>query len=154
MSENPYSSPASEIEVKENLPPRPVRGITIGVLVDLVGSVIVGLVSGFTYAFFLASQGVAPDKIQATLENVDPLSLYGGLNVFLGLSVSCLGGFYCAKISRARNYLYPGIMAAVMTVIVAALSWGSLGDTVHLALSALTVVAILLGARFHIKSKQ
>lgn len=153
MSDNPYSPPNSELEVKEILPPRPVFGITMGILIDLGGTMLLGVASGFIYAAFLASEGMPLEEIEALLGSYDPMSLYGIVNVFLGLFMSYVGGLYCAKISRATSYLYPGIMAAILTALMSAVAWGSMDDLLFVILSAMSVLAIFCGARSHLKRR-
>lgn len=154
MSTDPYKAPDADLEIVEDLPPRPVRGIVSGLIIDFAGTFLLAFVASIIYGFILALRGVPISQLEASLTNTAPTSLYGIILVFLGLFISYVAGFYGAKISRARDYLYPGIQASISVVLGSILSWSTTGLLVLVFLNILGVVAVLLGARTYLKRNQ
>jgi len=153
MPTDPYKAPDADLEVVEDLPPRPVRGIVFGLIIDFVGTFLLAFLASVIYAFVLAASGVPVSELEASMTNTGPTSLYGIVLTLLGLSMSYVAGFYCTKISRARNYRYPGIMAGISVVLGTLLSWGTTGILMLLVLNILGVSFVLLGARTYLRRK-
>lgn len=153
MTTDPYKPPDSDLDVPETLPPRPVRGILIGLVIDLGGTILLVFISSIIYGVVLASGGASQSEIESSITNMGPDSIFGIVNTILGLLMSFIGGFYCARIARAKDYLYPGIMAAILFLLSIILGWGTMSLILLVSLSMASVVAIMLGARIHLAQK-
>ena len=153
MSTNPYKKPDSNLETHEELPSRPVRGIILGLVIDLGGTIVLVIISTIIYSFVLVSGGASQGEIESLTKGFEPTSTFGMINIILGLFMSFIGGMYCAKIARSKNYLYPGIMASISFVISIVSAWGTVANYLLMILSTTTVVAVLLGARMHLRQK-
>ena len=147
MSTDPYKAPDADLEIVEDLPPRPVLGIVSGIIIDFAGTFLIAIVASMIYGIILAGRGVPVSELEAAISNTGMTSLYGIILTTLGLLMSYVAGFYCAKISRAKNYLYPGIMASISVVLGSIISWSTTGILMLVILNASGVIAVLLGAR-------
>ncbi len=153
MPTDPYKAPDADLEVAEDLPPRPVLGIVCGLIIDIAGTFFIAFIASLVYGFILAARGLPVSELEASMTNIEPSSLFGIVLTSLGLFMSYVAGFYCAKISRARGYLYPGIMASISVVYGSIISWSTLELLMLVILNILGVTAVLLGARTWLKRK-
>jgi len=151
MATDPYKAPDAELEIDRDLPPRPVRGIAFGLIIDIGGTILVTFIATIIYGFLLISGGASQTEIQNLVSNMGPTTLFGFINAVLGTLMSFVGGFYCAKISRARNYRYPGIMASISVVLGLVFGWNTMGIMLLVVFSMTTAAAVLLGARTWLK---
>jgi len=117
MSENPYRPPDSNLSPADSGPTRPVLGVVSGFIIDVGGTVVVTMLLAVVYSVLLASRGLDPEEIQATISATGRWSVYGlGLGA-AGLAMSFLGGYSCSRIARARD-LRPGLVLAALTALV------------------------------------
>jgi hypothetical protein len=147
MPHNPYEMPRSDVQQNEALPVRPVRGILIGLLIDLGGSILAVTAITFAYAIYIGTRGASASEIEGALTSTDPTSVLGAMHTLAGLGMSYLAGFYCLRISRGTNLRYPLVLAAIVLVLTisAGVAWNLMDLLTLLGLSALTVGATLLG---------
>ena len=120
MTENVYKTPESNVNVKAKKEPRPVKAIIITVLIDIVGTIIVTLIAGIAYGVILAMQGTPPEEIKQLSENMDSLGIFSITASTLGLIVSVIAGYACARISVQnvyRNALIAGIIISVISLL-------------------------------------
>ena len=89
------------------------KAVFLGLVVDIVGTVVVGLVLGALLGMYLISQGVAPDELSAQLE--DPGYIVPGLVV--GLSVTVLGGFIAGRVAGRSEVLHGGLVGMLGVVL-------------------------------------
>lgn len=142
----PYSPPEAPVKDVGHGRPRPVKGIVMGTLTDLGGSILMSITLSIVVSIWLASQGMSPEQIKTTLENTSPTSALSLLAAALGIGFSILGGFVCATYARKDIYGCALIMALVVSVIGYLLG----GNRQSLAMSALMVLitfaAVVFGA--------
>lgn len=147
MSERqPYSPPESPVKDFGQQRPQPVKGIALGTLADLGGSILMSITLSIIFSIQLASQGMSPEEIKATLSSLSPTSGLSLIAGALGAGFSVLGGYVCATYARKDIYGCAVIMALIVNVIGFLLG----GDHQSLAMSvlmvAITFVAVLFGA--------
>ncbi len=147
MSENPYETPDSNLGGSELREPRPVRGIVLGLVADLGGTTVCGVVLALIYGVVLAAQGMNGEDVQQTLSNIDIYSLYGAVSTLLGLAMSCLGGYVCIKVSNGTNLTNPIVLGAITFLIAVLLAWDAYDLIEFMALSVVSFLATLWGAR-------
>lgn len=95
----------------------PVKAVIYGVLVDVGGSVVAGLVLAIGYAIVLAASGTGADEIQRMLSEPQPASWPSVLGFVLGCACSLLGGYVCARVAALGEMKPVGVVAAVSGVV-------------------------------------
>jgi len=147
MSNNPYVAPQSHVQQHEDLPVRPVKGIVIGLLIDLGGSILAVALISFAYATYIGSQGASASEIESAMTSTDLFSPLGLMNTVAGMAMSYLAGFYCLRISRGTNLRYPLILAAIVLALGlgVGLAWETTNVFLLLSLAALGFGATLFG---------
>ncbi len=150
MSENPYEAPESNLDVPESPLQRPIRGIVLGFVTDIGGTLLCSVVLAFVYATVLASQGMNAENIQQTLSSIDLFSFYGVVSTLLGLAMSCLGGYVCIRVSNGVDLTNPIVLGVITVVFAVLVAWGAYGLYEFVALSFVSFLATLWGGRMAI----
>ena len=155
MSHNPYETPRSDLQQNETLPVRPVRGILIGLLIDLGGSILAATAISFAYAIYIGTQGASASEIESAFTNTDPSSALGAMHTVAGLGMSYLAGFVCLRISRGTNLRYPMVLALILLVLTVGtgVAWNLMDLFTLLALSALSFGSTLLGGAVALQAR-
>jgi hypothetical protein len=146
MDQNRYQPPRARLNLRNREPGSIPRAVAIGALIDIGGTFLGSFAIAMGYAMILGAQGQSEDAIRRALETVDPWSFYGLLLLGMGLGMSALAGYRCALIANRANYLAPGILSVVSVTSGALMSGGQAEQRELLIFSALTVIAILVGA--------
>ena len=154
MSADPFKPPDSDISIDEVLPPRPVLGITAGFLVDTGGTIAGSFIVMLVYGIVLGATGGTAADIERFVANYDPYSLIGFILVFVGLAMSYLAGYVCARVSRARDLKYPAVLATISFVTGTLAGWDEEHIVMLLLLGVVGFVAILIGARRQILKRR
>jgi hypothetical protein len=94
-------------------PGSPLKAVVFGVLVDVGGSIVVGVFLVIGYSITLASSGASAEEIERLLAEASPTSWFSILGFLLGCATSFLGGYVCARIAGAAETKWVGIVAAV-----------------------------------------
>ncbi len=155
--EYPYQPPKSDVGAGEDLDRRgsPLKGVALGAVVDIAGTVFFGLILGVAYGIYLATSGLSPEELQAAALQVNENWVMMALSTGIGAVFSVLGGYICASIINYSEYKYAAILAVVVVIIGKVMSAGSaLSIAQHLSLIAITIGCIYLGAFLHVKAKR
>lgn len=153
MTENIYKTPQADLETKSDIKGSPVKAILLATVVDIVGTVLVGITLTFIYSFMLASKGVKQEEILSKLQNLDlysPLSITG---IVLGAGITVYAGYLCAK---KVNYLeYKWILIfCIISVLIGLVMGGSRYSAAEMfALNGLSIASAYLGAWLHVRKK-
>jgi hypothetical protein len=81
MNEFTDRPPEPDVEKMNFKKGSPVKAITIGVVVDIGGSLVLGIILVMIYSVLLASEGLSPEEIEYQLINLDPHSTFS-FNIF------------------------------------------------------------------------
>lgn len=150
MDADIYKPPQAQLADQPAEPGSLTIAVVVGVVVDLIGTLVIGVVLSISLGVYLASQGNSPEEIQHALENLSPTSPVSLLAGALGCLVSVGAGYWCAAISRRRDYRAPVIMAAIMTVVGFFLG-GEHAPWVHAIMAALSAASVLAGAWLYVR---
>ena len=77
----------------------PVKGMALGVAVDLGGSLLASFLLFFVWAVWLGASGVEPEAITQQMADADPLSAVSLIGYVLGGGFSWFGGYICARVA-------------------------------------------------------
>lgn len=151
--ENPrFKSRRPKLVERRYQPGSLVKAVSIGALIDLLGSAVVGLAFGIVYSSVLVAQGFSQDAIKKTLESLTP---WAGLGLFasaLTLPVAVFAGYKTAVIANRASYLAPGLVAVISCGLNAMVATTQPPPRFALAvMSVVTVITFLGGAYIHIR---
>jgi hypothetical protein len=122
----------------------PVKGMTFGILVDLVGSTVAGFLLMFAWGVWLAASGANAEQIEQAVQNVDPMSGIALLGYVVGAGFSCLGGYVAARVARETELRCAAVVALVSCSVGVALAW-EFPFWLNLLLVVLTAASVMLG---------
>jgi hypothetical protein len=144
--ENPYSSPNSGPSVAKPEHGSPVKAVLLGVLVDLGGSLVAGIVLLIVAILVLGLRGTPVGHIEGELTNIAPDSWFSIAAYLVGCLFSFLGGYVCARVAKRSEYKVAGIVAFISGMI--GFSIGLQQESLYLdaLLSLLGVLCVMLGA--------
>lgn len=148
---NPFEPPRANLQAPNDAPGSLFKAIAVGALIDIVGSIAVGFVAAIGYGILLGVQGYSEAAITEKFETLEPTSGFAILTYALGMIISGVAGYQCARIANRKNYLAPGILAMISCAFGAALSAGEYSQKALFILSALTVISVLVGASLYLK---
>lgn len=148
---NPHEPPRANLHLQNKEPGSLPKAVAIGVVIDVGGTLIVGVGAAIIYGLVLGARGLSEEAIASAFKELDPWSAFGLFTSFLGMLVSGFAGYNCARIANRPDYLAPGILAMISCAFGAALSADLYAQIELLVLSALTVVAVLGGASMHVR---
>jgi hypothetical protein len=122
----------------------PVKGMILGVVVDLGGSLIASFALFFVWAIWLGASGVDADAIAQQMAEPEPLSAFSLLGYVLGGGFSWFGGYVCARVARETELQCAAVVATISTLVALVLGtgmpWG-----LYLFLTILTFGTVMLG---------
>jgi hypothetical protein len=145
--EAPYASPKAELTEPESTKyGSQVKAVLVGVVVDLIGTIVVALLVSALYGVILALRGLSPDEIELLIQNSSPISPLNLTLFALGAGMSVLGGYLCARIAKRREYFLALLTGVLSVAFPAAVTVMQEGIDLKLVLMMLfTLCASLLG---------
>ena len=142
MSTPPFEPPETD-STKHPRPPAgagsPLRAVLTGAAVDIGGSVLTGVAITVLYALQLRDQGLSPTELRDAVANMPHDSALYMTGLLLGLAMSLLGGYVCARIARRDEY-----RAGVAMAILSGVAGLALGGPV--TFDEMTALLVLSGA--------
>ena len=148
MSSSPYTPPKTTAVDNSVQPPASAfKSVAIGLAVDIGGSMAVGTAMAFVYAGMLVSEGMEPEQIVEALTNIPPTSTFSIVGIVVGLFISGLAGFVCARLSRRRDYKLGLIMGGIAGAVSFISGYGIYSLPMNAVIVAATFAAILIGMK-------
>lgn len=147
MQNNPYVPSKAGLSETPKPAASPLKSVLLGLVVDVGGSFLLGIVLSVGYAISLASAGMSESKIMEAMLNPfsNPLILVVG--TLGGAALSVAGGFVCARLSRRPDYRLGFILGGISAVSGLLMSYESYSLPVNLLLTLLTFASVLLGTK-------
>jgi len=153
MEKNRYQPPKSGF----NKPPRDrepgsiVKAVLLGAATDIGGSLVLQIILSIVYSVVLASQGLSETEVQTAFEHIDPWSPLGLTGTVIGLIMSGLGGFVCARTANVASYNALGILSAISVAFGTFIGMDDYEWQVLLLLNLLGLAAIFMGGWWYIR---
>lgn len=131
----------------------PIKAIAIGALVDIIGSIVIGIIYIIHYGIMLSIGGLSIEKVLNTIENIDPHSTFFIIGSFIGCLISLLAGYLCARIVNYSEYKFACILGLISVIFGSALGGWYYSTAGNLILVVLTFASVISGAWLHVKGK-
>jgi len=150
MSNNPYKPPESDPTGARtpDVPGSPLRAILTGLVIDLGGSAVLGIVLTSVYALTLSGQDMTDAQIDAALQHIPAASAFGVLGIVLGALMSVLGGFVCARVVLRNEYRVGAAMAGISVLLGVMLGGDGDLDDLGVLLILCTAACNMLGVKY------
>lgn len=129
-------------------PGSPIKGLLLGIILDLGGSFIFGLILLCCYIQSLAASGMTLDEINEVISKPPAFdSWYFISAALLGYVFSMLGGYVCARISKRFEYRMGIILASISSLFGILISYEYYSWPLNMFFTLLTFAFVLLGAK-------
>jgi hypothetical protein len=115
-SDSPYSPPESDMGKGAKPPAGPVKSVLTGLAVDIGGSIGIGIVLTIIFGIIEAGKGKNAAQIEEALRHPPIDSWFSILGIGLGLAMSVLAGYVCARMSQRTDYRLGFILAGCSTL--------------------------------------
>jgi hypothetical protein len=127
---------------------KPVTAVIVGVLIDLLGSVIIAVLIGFSLGIYLLSQGVSQGELEAVITAKLMQFPWNIMATALGAAISVVAGFVTARIAKHGVYSYAGIVGCISGIYG---YWSGsdldyISTPLNISLALLTIVSTIFGA--------
>ncbi|WP_141215648.1 hypothetical protein [Hahella sp. CCB-MM4] len=154
MSNDIYQPPTSDVTLDTPLKGSAVKGILFGALIDILGSLLLSIIVSFVLGIYLAMQKIPAEEIVNRLQHVGTTSFTGITTTGLGLLISALAGYVCARKSITNIYRNTTILSVISCSFGLIISYGAYSPIEFVVLSILTIGAMFLGTYlWHRKSR-
>lgn len=135
-----------------------VLAIFTGFVIDIGGSMVLGIVHAFLYSVVMALNGVPPEQIVSSLKTMDSSSQMNGIffiHATVGGLLSIFGGYVCARIVNYSEYKYAAILAMISACYAWILVIGAGSPILRsVILTIISIVCIMSGAHIHVKKRK
>ena len=146
MDHNPYTPPSAKVEVADARRGSAVKAVILGMLADLVGSMVAGALAMAAYGAYLGATGSTPDEAATTMDGMNYDSPLGIALTIVGCLFSVLGGYVCARVARHAEYRLGAIMSAISAVLVVLSASDDARPIVTAVFCVATLASIMAGA--------
>ena len=147
MSEDRFKPPSAHVEDRGRGKGSMVTGVIAGLVVDLVSTMLFGVVASVVWGIALGAAGHSQQDIEAALTRPDADPLLSATFLAVGVLCSVLGGYVCERIARRGDYKAGAILAALSAVLGLAMGASSTSMPMLALLIFLTIGSVLLGTR-------
>jgi hypothetical protein len=147
MSDPNFTPPQAEVRDAPKPKGSAIKGVLVGLAVDVAGTLAFGIALSLAYGVLLAASGQDEAQIRAALAESDSNSVFSAIAVVGGCAFSILGGYVCERVARQRDYRAGAILGVVSVGLGLAMGAGSLSWAENLLFAFLTVGSVLLGTR-------
>ena len=153
MGNNIYQSPSSNLSVNDTYKGSPVKAVLISSSVDIIGSMILGVIYAIAYGVYLAANGATAEQIDSQLTNIETFSIAALIPMLVGFSISIYAGYLCAKIANHNEFKIASIFAAIVVIFSVLVGWSSNSIIENIGLNILNLACIFTGVWLHVKKK-
>jgi MFS family permease len=147
MSEDRFKPPSARVRDPGRGKGSTIKGVIAGLVVDLVSTMLFGVVASIAWGIALGAAGRSQQEIEAALTSADADPLMAASFLAVGVLCSVLGGYVCERIARRGDYHAGAILAALSAVLGLAMGAGNASLPMLALLIFLTVGSVLLGTR-------
>jgi hypothetical protein len=144
---NPYAAPDAKLADPAATPGSPLKAVTIGLLVDIGGSIVATLLLAVVYGIILGASGATQEEIEAAT-SVSTDSWFFYIGTLIGCAFSALGGYVCARIARQSEHRLGAILAGLSVLIGLLFTFDQYSLLMNAGLAIAGAAAVMLGIRW------
>lgn len=111
-----YKAPVAQVAIPSEVPSRPIRGILLGALADLVLSTVLFIAYALIVGMYMTRQGATENQVAQFFMSLEQDNTTLIASYLVGGIGSALGGYICARYSRIHEYRYGCILAFIMSL--------------------------------------
>lgn len=143
---SPYAPPEAPVRDPAGAKGSAIKAVLAGILVDTGGTLVASVILTMLYGATLVGSVASEEELQAQLSSMAPDSWVSVAGTLMGTVLSIAGGYLCARIARHSEYRLAAIVAACGAVVSFALGAGYYSAPLHVALQAVSIASVMLGA--------
>ena len=147
MGEDRFRPPSSHVEDPRRGKGSAVKGVVLGLLADLGGTMLFGIVVSIAYGIALTAAGRSAEEVGSFLAQPEGDPLLSAILIGGGVLSSVLGGFVCERIARQGTYKLAVVLSALSLAAGFAMGMPAYSWAMQALLIFLTVGSIFLGTR-------
>lgn len=151
--DDPYQPPASDLSTAGQRKGALWKAVGIAAAVDILGTNLLSIIIVAIYTVVLLYGGMDQLELErhfATLEFWSPLAVTASL---LGLLISVIAGYLCARIANHAEYRATAFLALLSGAYAVFSAWDH-GEMLYVAKAALaTIGALYIGAWLYVRKK-
>ncbi len=153
MSDSPYEPPRAPLKDQPQNKRSNLLAIILGALVDLITTVITGVLLQVAFGIVVGSAGMSVADLVEMMQNSTVFAVLGSV---IGLSCSVLGGYVCARFANQNEYAN-GLAVGLIGILSGFALNGNFTngfdnvDALTFLLALATVPAALLGAHLKVR---
>ena len=147
MTTNPYSAPTAVVSDPAGHRGSGIKAVSLGVLIDLGGTILISVIFIVVYGFYLAASGMRPEAVASAISSAGHDATIQGVLAIPGCLLSVLGGYVCARVARHSEYRL-GLIVAVISMLFAV--WMG-QENYSLAMNAVLAIATLASVMLGVK---
>lgn len=151
MDKDNFKPPKAELADPPRKPGSLLRAVLTGTAIEVVGTLVLGMLLGLAYGLALRAQGYSDNAMNEALTHIDPLSGMGLIGSLLGSAISVFAGYAVAAIAHRPDYRPVFVMAAISVGLGLLFGSDSYDAMLILLFSVLTVAAVVFGGWLHMK---
>lgn len=130
------------------------KALSIGMLLDLFATLVVGMILGLIFAIFFFVQGVPDTEVSSRIQQMAMSSGWITFSVLIGATISMAAGFVAANFLVVNIYPWLGLMGALLALIGFAGVGADISSRLAMGLSLVTLFSVMLGGRLWEWSQQ
>lgn len=140
-----YKAPAAQVELPVEVPARPIRGVILGAIADLVVSAALFISFTLFMGAYMAAKGSSQEDVTRFFMSLEQDNSTLIASYVMGSVGSLMGGYVCARNARVNEYAYGCVLATIMSLLSGALEsdLGSLATGI-----AFTWLAVMAGCHW------
>jgi hypothetical protein len=147
MTDDRFKPPSSRVGDPRRGKGSAVKGVLLGLAVDVGGTMLFGLVVSIAWGLALTASGYSAEEIRSSFANADREPVLSTVLVGGGVLCSVLGGYVCERIARQGSYRLGLVLSGLSVLVGFALGTDGTSMAMFLLLTVLTVGSVLLGTR-------
>lgn len=130
------------------------KALSIGMLLDLLATLAVGMILGLGFAVFFLIQGVPDAEVSNRIQQLALSPGWFAFSVVTGALISAVAGFVAANFLATDIYPWLGLMGALLALIGFAGVGSDVSTNMAMGLSLVTPFSVMLGGRLWEWSQQ
>ncbi|MEW8508191.1 MAG: hypothetical protein AB2598_15970 [Candidatus Thiodiazotropha sp.] len=154
MDDDVYRTPNAVLTDQQQPRGSAVRAVLLASALDIIATLLVGIVISLVYGMILASNGDSLEVITLKLSEMELTSRVSMAAILSGCIITTYAGYLCAKIANFAEYRVVAGLAVVVIVFGIAMGQSYYSFSENLVLSLLSLCCVYFGAWLYVGKKK